>query len=116
MMPSGLVFFSFVDSVMAKDPRLERAGVAGFNKPKRTPSHPKKSHIVVAKEGDQVKTIRFGQQGVKTNQTAGQREAFKSRHAKNISKGKMSAAYWADRVKWSPSKTASPSKKWVKGS
>lgn len=115
-MPSGLVFFSFVDSVMAKDPRLERAGVAGFNKPKRTPSHPKKSHIVVAKEGDQVKTIRFGQQGVKTNQTAGQREAFKSRHAKNISKGKMSAAYWADRVKWSPSKTASPSKKWVKGS
>jgi hypothetical protein len=116
MMPSGLVFFSFVDSHMAKDPRLERAGVAGFNKPKRTPSHPKKSHIVVAKEGDQVKTIRFGQQGVKTNQTAGQREAFKSRHAKNISKGKMSAAYWADRVKWSPSKTASPSKKWVKGS
>lgn len=115
-MPSGLVFFSFVDSVMAKDPRLERAGVAGFNKPKRTSSHPKKSHIVVAKEGDQVKTIRFGQQGVKTNQTAGQREAFKSRHAKNISKGKMSAAYWADRVKWSPSKTASPSKKWVKGS
>ena len=115
-MPSGLVFFSFVDSVMAKDPRLERAGVAGFNKPKRTPSQPKKSHIVVAKEGDQVKTIRFGQQGVKTNQTAGQREAFKSRHAKNISKGKMSAAYWADRVKWSPSKTASPSKKWVKGS
>ena len=116
MMPSGLVFFSFVDSIMAKDPRLERAGVAGFNKPKRTPSHPKKSHIVVAKEGDQVKTIRFGQQGVKTNQTAGQREAFKSRHAKNINKGKMSAAYWADRVKWSPSKTASPSKKWVKGS
>ena len=116
MMPSGLVFFSFVDSVMAKDPRLERAGVAGFNKPKRTPSHPTKSHIVVGKEGDQVKTIRFGQQGVKTNQTAGQREAFKSRHAKNINKGKMSAAYWADRVKWSPSKTASPSKKWVKGS
>jgi len=115
-MPSGLVFFSFVDSIMAKDPRLERAGVAGFNKPKRTPSHPKKSHIVVAKEGDQVKTIRFGQQGVKTNQTVGQREAFKSRHAKNINKGKMSAAYWADRVKWSPSKTASPSKKWVKGS
>jgi hypothetical protein len=63
-----------------------------------------------------VKTIRFGQQGVKTNQTAGQREAFKSRHAKNIAKGKMSAAYWADRVKWSPKNTASPSKKWVKGS
>lgn len=99
-----------------KDPRLERAGVSGYNKPKRTPGHPTKSHIVVAKEGDKVKTIRFGQQGVKTNQTAGQREAFKSRHSKNISKGKMSAAYWADKVKWSPSKTASPSKKWVKGS
>jgi hypothetical protein len=99
-----------------KDSRLERAGVEGFNKPKRTPSHPTKSHIVVAKEGDQIKTIRFGQQGVKTNQTVGQREAFKSRHAKNIDKGKMSAAYWADKVKWSPSKTASPSKKWIKGS
>ena len=101
---------------MPKDSRLERAGVAGFNKPKRTPGHPSKSHIVVAKEGDKIKTIRFGQQGVKTNQTAGQREAFKSRHAKNISKGKMSAAFWADKVKWSPSKTASPSKKWFKGS
>jgi hypothetical protein len=98
-----------------KDPRLERAGVTGFNKPKRTPSHPTKSHVVVAKEGDKVKLIRFGQQGVKTNQTVGQREAFKSRHAKNISKGKMSAAYWADKAKWSPSKTASPSKKWIKG-
>jgi len=101
---------------MPKDSRLVRAGVAGFNKPKRTPGHPSKSHIVVAKEGDKIKTIRFGQQGVKTNQTVGQREAFKSRHAKNISKGKMSAAYWADKVKWSPSKTASPSKKWIKGS
>jgi hypothetical protein len=100
---------------MAKDPRLERAKVSGYNKPKRTPGHPKKSHIVVAKEGSKVKTIRFGQQGVKTNQTAGQREAFKSRHAKNIGKGKMSAAFWADKVKWSPSKTASPSKKWKKG-
>jgi len=99
-----------------KDSRLARAGVEGFNKPKRTPSHPTKSHIVVAKEGDQVKTIRFGQQGVKTNQTTGQREAFKSRHAKNISKGKMSAAFWSDKIKWSPSKTASPSKKWIKGS
>ena len=99
-----------------KDSRLERAGVSGYNKPKRTPSHPKKSHIVVAKEGDKVKTIRFGQQGVKTNQTVGQREAFKSRHAKNISKGKMSAAYWADKAKWSPSKTKSKSTKWKKGS
>jgi len=101
---------------MAKDPRLERAGVSGFNKPKRTPGHPKKSHIVVAKEGSTVKTIRFGQQNVKTNQTVGQRKAFESRHAKNIAKGKMSAAYWAARTKWSPSKTASPSKKWKKGS
>jgi len=98
-----------------KDPRLARAGVSGYNKPKRTPNHPTKSHIVVAKVGDKIKTIRFGQQGVKTNQTVGQREAFKSRHAKNIAKGKMSAAYWADKEKWSPSKTKSKSKKWVKG-
>ena len=90
---------------MAKDPRLKRAGVSGFNKPKRTPSHKTKSHIVVAKEGNKIKTIRFGQQGVKTNQTAKQRKAFKARHAKNIARGKMSAAYWANKVKWSPSKT-----------
>ena len=82
-----------------RDPRLKRAGVSGYNKPKRTPNHPKKSHIVVAKEGDKVKTIRFGQQGVKTNQTVGQRKAFKSRHSKNIAKGKLSEAWWADRVK-----------------
>ena len=100
-----------------KDPRLARAGVAGYNKPKRTPGHPSKSHIVVAKSGGQIKTIRFGQQGVRTNQTAGQREAFKSRHAKNIARGPLSAAYWADRVKWSPKDTAQPkNKKWVKGS
>jgi hypothetical protein len=94
---------------MAKkpDPRLKRAGVSGYNKPKRTPNHPKKSHVVVAKEGDQIKTIRFGQQGVsgagKKPKTAAQkarRKSFKARHSKNISKGKMSAAYWADRVKW----------------
>jgi len=91
-----------------KDPRLERAGVSGFNKPKRTPSHPTKSHVVVAKSGEQVKTIRFGQQGVSGSpRKAGEsesyrnrRESFKARHAKNISKGKMSAAYWADKVKW----------------
>ena len=90
-----------------KDPRLERAGVSGYNKPKRTPNHPKKSHVVVAKEGDKVKTIRFGQQGVsgagKSPSTAkekARRKSFKARHAKNISKGKMSAAYWADKVKW----------------
>jgi hypothetical protein len=99
-----------------KDQRLAKAGVSGYNQPKRTPSHPTKSHVVVAKSGDQVKTIRFGQQGVKTNQTVGQREAFKSRHAKNIAKGPMSAAYWANRVKWSPSKTKSSSTKWKKGS
>lgn len=91
-----------------KDPRLARAGVSGYNKPKRTPDHPKKSHIVVAKSGSQVKTIRFGQQGVsgspqKTGESTSyrkRRESFKARHAKNIAKGPMSAAYWADKVKW----------------
>ena len=90
-----------------KDPRLARAGVSGFNKPKRTPNHPKKSHVVVAKEGDKVKTIRFGQQGVsgagknpKTASEKARRKSFKARHARNISKGKLSAAYWADKVKW----------------
>ena len=100
---------------MSRDPRLEQAGVSGYNSPKRTPNHPTKSHVVVAKEGDKVKLIRFGQQGVKTNQTVGQREAFESRHAKNIKKGKLSAAYWSAKEKWSPSKTQSPSKKWKKG-
>jgi hypothetical protein len=95
--------------------KLEKYGLSGVNKPKRS-THNGKSHIVLAKEGDKVKLIRFGQAGVKTNQTVGQREAFKSRHAKNIAKGKMSAAWWANRTKWSPSKTASSSKKWVKGS
>jgi len=84
-----------------KDPRLERAGVSGFNKPKSTPNHATKSHVVVAKEGEKVKTIRFGQQGAKGSPDGSKRnEAFKARHAKNISKGKMSAAYWADKVKW----------------
>lgn len=84
-----------------KDPRLERAGVSGYNKPKRTPDHPTKSHVVVAKEGDTVKTIRFGQQGVKGSPDGSKRnEAFKARHAKNIAKGKLSAAYWANREKW----------------
>jgi hypothetical protein len=99
-----------------KDPRLAKLGVQGYNMPKRTPSHPTKSHVVVAKVGDTVKVIRFGQQGVKTNQTVGQRKAFESRHAKNIAKGKLSAAYWAAKVKWNPQKTKSPSKKWKKGS
>jgi hypothetical protein len=90
-----------------KDPRLARAGVSGYNKPKRTPSHPTKSHVVVAKEGDKVKTIRYGQQGVsgagknpKTAAEKARRKSFKARHAKNIAKGKMSAAYWADKSKW----------------
>tara|TARA_R110000822_G_scaffold86421_1_gene201459 strand:- start:199 stop:465 length:267 start_codon:yes stop_codon:yes gene_type:complete len=84
-----------------KDPRLERAGVSGFNKPKKTPSHKTKSHVVVAKVGGEIKTIRFGQQGAKGSPDGSKRnEAFKARHAKNIAKGKMSAAYWANKVKW----------------
>jgi len=92
-----------------KDSRLTRVGVSGYNKPKRTPGHPKKSHVVVAKVGDKVKTIRFGQQGAKTagkpkkgesDAMKKKRSSFKARHGKNISKGKMSAAYWADKVKW----------------
>lgn len=96
---------------MAKkpDPRLKKAGVKGYNKPKRTPNHPTKSHVVVAKEGNQVKTIRFGEQGAKTagkpkkGESAAmkkKRASFKARHRRNIAKGKMSAAYWADRTKW----------------
>jgi hypothetical protein len=91
-----------------RDPRLARAGVSGFNKPKRTPKHPKKSHVVVAREGGKVKTIRFGQQGVsgspkkqgESSSYRKRRESFKARHAKNINRGKLSAAYWADKVKW----------------
>ena len=98
-----------------KDPRLARAGVSGYNKPKRTPGHKTKSHIVVAKEGAKIKTIRFGQQGKKVGTVKGtagkpkkgesarmkaKRKSFKARHAKNIAKGKMSAAWWADKVKW----------------
>ena len=79
---------------MPKDPRLERAGVSGYNKPKRTPNHPKKSHVVVAKEGDKIKTIP------QTASEKARRKSFKARHAKNIAKGKMSAAYWADKTKW----------------
>ena len=75
---------------------------AGYNKPKRTPGHPTKSHAVLALEGDVEKLIRFGQQGVKGSPEGSKRnEAFKARHAKNIAKGKMSAAWWSDRVKWS---------------
>ena len=89
------------------DGRLKRAGVSGYNKPKRTPNHPTKSHIVVAKSGDKVKTIRFGQQGVsgagknpKTAKDKARKKSFKARHAKNIARGVLSAAYWANKVKW----------------
>jgi hypothetical protein len=94
-----------------KDSRLERAGVSGYNKPKRTPNHPTKSHIVVAKEGNKIKTIPFGfgEQGASTagkpkkgesEKMKKKRKSFKARHGKNIAKGKLSAAYWADKVKW----------------
>ena len=88
---------------------VKRAGVSGVNKPKRTPNHPTKSHIVVAKEGDKVKTIRFGEQGASTagkpkkgesSRMKKKRASFKARHRRNIKKGKMSAAYWANKVKW----------------
>jgi hypothetical protein len=87
---------------------IERLGVSGVNKPKRTPNHPTKSHVVLAKEGSKVKTIRFGQQGVsgspkregESSSDKKRRESFKARHAKNIAKGKMSAAWWSSKVKW----------------
>ena len=87
---------------------MKREGLSGVNKPKRTPKHPTKSHVVVAREGGQTKTIRFGQQGVsgsprregESEASRKRRESFKARHRRNIAKGKMSAAYWADKVKW----------------
>jgi len=88
---------------------MERLGLSGVNKPKRTPKHPTKSHVVMAKEGETYKLIRFGEQGASTagKPKAGEsdrmkkkRASFKARHSKNIAKGKMSAAYWADKVKW----------------
>jgi len=91
-----------------KDPRIDKLGVQGYNKPKKTPKHPTKSHVVLAKQGDEVKTIRFGQQGVsgspprkgESDADKARRASFKARHAKNIAKGKMSAAYWANKEKW----------------
>ena len=92
-----------------KHPAIKRAGVSGFSKPKRTPGHPTKSHIVVVKDGGKVKTIRFGQQGAETagdpkkgesDRMKSKRKSFKARHGRNIAKGKTSAAYWADKVKW----------------
>ena len=86
---------------------LKRLGLSGYNKVKKTPNHPTKSHVVVAKEGNKVKTIRFGQQGVtgaganpKSAKDKARKKSFKARHAKNIAKGNMSAAYWANKVKW----------------
>jgi hypothetical protein len=88
---------------------LDRIGVSGYNKPKRTPNHPTKSHVVVAKVGNKIKTIRFGEQGAKTagkpkkgesEKMKKKRASFKARHRKNIAKGKLSAAYWANKVKW----------------
>jgi len=87
---------------------LKNAGVSGVNQPKRTPNHPTSSHVVVAKSGDKIKTIRFGQQGVsgspkkegESDASRNRRKSFQARHAKNIAKGKMSAAYWANKVKW----------------
>ena len=89
--------------------KLKRYGLSGYNKPKRTPSHPTKSHVVLAKEGDKIKLIRFGMQGAKnkpprkgeSDADKAKRKSFKARHAKNIAKGKMSAAFWADKTKWS---------------
>jgi hypothetical protein len=84
-----------------RDSKLKRAGVSGYNKPKRTPGHKTKSHIVVAKVGDKTKTIRFGQQGKTGDKTMTKRaKSFKARHSKNIAKGKFSAAFWANKVKW----------------
>ncbi len=92
-----------------KHPALKRAGVSGFSKPKRTPKHPKKSHIVVVKDGEKAKTIRFGEKGASTagkpkkgesKRMKAKRKSFKARHAKNIKRGKLSGAFWANKVKW----------------
>lgn len=81
--------------------RIKKLGLAGVNKPKKTPLHPTKSHVVMAKEGDQYKVLRFGQQGEKGSPDGSARnKAFKARHAKNIARGKMSGAFWANKVKW----------------
>jgi len=99
--------FSKVRSLISKAVEYRGEKFAGYNKPKKTPSHPKKSHAVLAKEGSTIKLIRFGQQGVsgaggkpKTDSERARRRSFKARHAKNIKRGKLSAAYWANKVKW----------------
>ena len=96
-------------SNIKKQSAIKRAGVKGLNKPKRTPNHPKKSHVVVTNCNGKIKTIRFGEQGASTagkpkagegSRMKAKRKSFKARHAKNIAKGKCSAAYWANKVKW----------------
>jgi hypothetical protein len=100
---------TFKEYITETESQLKKAGVSGYNKPKRTPSHPSSSHVVVAKEGDKTKLIRFGEQGAETagepkkgesDRMQAKRKSFKARHAKNIAKGKMSGAYWADKEKW----------------
>lgn len=100
---------TFRQFISESEAQLKAAGVEGYNKPKRTPSHPSSSHVVVAKEGDKTKLIRFGEQGASTagkpkegesDKMKAKRKSFKARHAKNIAKGKMSGAYWADKEKW----------------
>ena len=106
---SNLVKFFVTDTVHIMAITYRGQKFSGYNKPKRTPSHPKKSHVVLAKQGERVKMIRFGEQGAKTagkpksgesDRMKAKRKSFKARHGKNIAKGKMSAAYWADKVKW----------------
>lgn len=106
---STRVITKWQEVIKKKDPALVRAGVSGFGKPKRTPKHPKKSHVVVVKDGKKTKTIRFGEQGAsvagkpkkgESKRMKAKRKSFKSRHRKNIKRGRTSAAYWANKVKW----------------
>jgi hypothetical protein len=98
---------------------LKKYGLSGVNKPKKTPSHPTKKGVVLAKDGEKVKLIRFGDQKMGHNYSAEARKSFKSRHAKNIAKGKMSAAYWANKAFWAgpkgDKKSPPKSQKVVKG-
>lgn len=109
MLVEDIIDGFIIEDGKEKDSRLSAVGVDGYNEPKRTPNHPTKSHVVVAKDGDKVKTIRFGEQGAETagspkdgesDKMKAKRKSFKARHGKDIAKGKMSAAYWADKVKW----------------
>ena len=103
----------------AEKNRLKKVGLSGLNKPKRTPNHPKKKAVVAVRDGDRIKIIRFGAQGMGHNYSPEARKNFKARHGKNIKKGKTSAAYWANKVYWSgPSgskKSPPKSQKYRKG-